>query len=273
MGERTGAAQRRARVAWTTAAIVVGACAFAWASSRRLRTSAPDAPAINESEPASQSDEPAPGPATPIVPPAAILHVPRIEGRVKINAETQGKTTWEADTGTTHDLLDASGHGMVPYTEAKARWGHDKLYFLLYAGDLDLEGTVKKHDGALDKDDSFRLEFSSGNSVRVIQVSVLGTLTDVTCPAEDVGRGCDSKWESHAELAVDRDGTLNKIGDNDEEWVVEMAIPLSSLGLAHAKPGTSIPFSVGRCEIGHDGAHACGSWGRGSPRGELVLDP
>jgi hypothetical protein len=199
--------------------------------------------------------------------------VPRVEGPVTINAETQGKTTWEADTGTTHNLLDATGHGMVPYTEVKTRWGNDKLYFLLYAGDLDLEGTVKKHDGVLDKDDSFRLEFPSGNTVRVIQVSVLGALTDVICPAEDAGGKCDGKWESRAQIAVDRDGTLNKIGDNDEEWVVEMAVPLASLGLARAKPGTAIPFSVGRCEIGHDGPHACGNWGRTSPSGELVLDP
>jgi hypothetical protein len=255
------------------AAVAVGACAFAWASSRRLQSTPGGLASRIDPEPASQPAEPAPAPTISSEPTKPILHVPRIEGRVAINAETQGKTTWEADTGTTRDLLDAPGHGMVPYTEAKARWGNDKLYFLLYAGDLDLEGTVKKHDVALDKDDSFRLEFPSANDVRVVEVSVLGTLTDAICPAEDSGRGCDRKWESHAEVAVDRDGTLNKIGDNDEEWVVEMAIPLASLGLAHAKPGTIIPFSVGRCEIGHDGAHACGSWGRGSPRGELVLDP
>jgi hypothetical protein len=51
-----------------------------------------------------------------------------------------------------------------------------------------------------------------------------------------------------------------------------MAIPLSSLGVTGDGAGARIPFSVRRCEIGRDGPHGCGSWGR-HPRGELVLDP
>jgi len=227
--EKTGTGRTRVRIAWMSAAVVAGACAIAWASSRRARPISPsDVQPMTLPEAAAVTP---PAPRATIEPP--VLHVPRIAERVRINAETAGKTTWEGDTGTTHDLVDAPGHGMVPYTEAKLRWGNEKLYFLLYAGDLDLEGTVKKHDGTLEKDDSFRLEFASGDAVRVVQVSVLGTVSDFICPGGDAGR-CDPKWESHAEAALDRDGTLNKIGDNDEEWVVEMAIPLSSLGLAHA---------------------------------------
>jgi hypothetical protein len=74
-------------------------------------------------------------------------------------------------------------------------------------------------------------------------------------------------------VAVDRDGTMNKIGDNDEEWVVEMAIPLSALGIAHPAAGVRIPFSISRCEVGSSGVHACGSWGTSERGGELVLDP
>ena len=200
------------------------------------------------------------------------LVAPRIAGRVVIDAELEGKKMWEGDSGTTRNFTDAAGHGMVPYTEVKARWGDGNLYLMLYAGDLDLQGTVREHDGAVERDDAFHLEFGRGDEVRVISVSVLGTVADALCTPSPKGRVCDRGWESQARVAVDRDGTLNKIGDNDEEWVVEMAVPLAALGLADAHAGTRIPFSVGRCEIGHGTSRGCGGWGT-HPRGELALGP
>jgi hypothetical protein len=257
------------------AVALMGACALAWAGSRRLRSTRLDTIVKAPIEEHAQNEANAvPPPPAPLRAPSdPTLRVPRVTGAFPINAETEGKTVWEGDVGNTHDLLDDGGRGMVPYTEAKARWGNGKLYFLLYAGDLDLEGTVEKHDGPVEKDDAFRLEFGAGDVVRVVDVSVLGTVADSLCKGADGGRTCDVGWQSHAEVAVDRDGTLNHVGDNDEEWVVEMAIPLSSLGLAKATGGTRIPFSVRRCEVGFDGVHACGQWGKGSHGGELLLEP
>lgn len=205
----------------------------------------------------------------------ARLVVPRVAGAVVIDAELEGKKMWEGDSGSTRNFKDVAGHGMVPYTEAKARWGDGKLYLMLYAGDLDLQGKVRAHDGPVERDDAFHLEFGHGDEVRVVSVSVLGTVADAICRpsrTRSVGRVCDRGWDSHARVAVDRDGTLNKIGDNDEEWVVEMAIPLAALGFADAHAGTSIPFSIGRCEIGHGSSRGCGGWGT-EPRGELTLGP
>jgi hypothetical protein len=201
-----------------------------------------------------------------------VLHVPRVAAPIPINAEIEGKKDWEGERGNTPNFIDAAGKGMVPYTEARLRWGGDKLYLLLYAGDLDLEGTVIQHDGPVERDDSFRLAFQSGSKVRVIDVSLLGTVADRLCAGSAAEDRCDPSWESHAEVAVDRDGTMNKIGDNDEEWVVEMAIPFASLGIAAAAPGTRLPFGVSRCEVGH-GPRSCGGWGNGTPPGEIELDP
>jgi hypothetical protein len=211
-------------------------------------------------------------PAPAVVPAVSTLAVPRVAGPVKIDAELEGKKMWEADTGVTPNFTDAAGHGMVPFTQAKARWGEDQLYLMLYAGDLDLEGTVREHDGPVERDDAFHLEFGAGDEVRVISVSVLGTVADSLCRRSATGRTCDRGWDSHARVAVDSDGTLNKIGDNDEEWVIEMAIPLASLGVTDARPGAKIPFSVRRCEVGHGQNHGCGGWGD-RPRGELALAP
>ncbi len=197
-------------------------------------------------------------------PPSPTLHVPRAMEPIHIDAELEGKKDWEADSGHTGDLQDEHGKGMVPFTEVKARWGDGNLYFLLYAGDLDIESG-----------DSFHLEIGGGDRVHVIDVSVLGTVVEAVCegdPPFPVASGdCDRSWRSLAAMAVDRDGTLNQLGDNDEEWVVEMAIPLSALGLDRAAPGTRLAFSVRRCDVGA-GPHMCGSWGGGTRRGEIILD-
>jgi hypothetical protein len=255
----TGAARTslRAPLAWTAAALVVVlAGVAAWASAGRSRAKAPGG---------ARPDEP--GDAN------AVLHAPRVTAPIPINAETAGKAVWDSETGNTGNLKDAAGHGMVPYTQAKVRWGDGNLYFMLYAGDLDLEGKVTQPDVPLDGDDSFRLELGAGPQVRVLAVSVRGAVYDAICEPRDGAPACDTAWQSGAKVAIDADGTLNKIGDNDEEWVVELALPLSALGIASPAPGTRIPFAVRRCEVGYDGVHACGSWGAGSPRGELLLDP
>ena len=71
------------------------------------------------------------------------------------------------------------------------------------------------------------------------------------------------------------DGTPNKSSDNDEEWLIEMAIPLGALGLKGEK-GERIGVSVRRCDTLHSGARVCGSWGYGGADGErrgvLVFD-
>jgi len=217
----------------------------------------------------------APAAAGPLArePAAVTLAVPHVRGPVAIDAELDGKKMWEGEAGATQNFRDAAGRGMVPYTEAKARWGDGKLYFMLYAGDLDLEGQVRAPDGPVERDDAFRLEIGGGPEVRVVSVSVLGTVADALCRVSPAGRTCDPGWKSGAEVAVDRDGTLNRVGDNDEEWVVEMALPLASLGLPEASPGARLPIAFSRCEIGRgDRKGPCGGWGL-HPRGELVLEP
>jgi hypothetical protein len=200
----------------------------------------------------------------PSSPASPTLHVPRATAPIHVDAELEGKTVWEADSGNTGNLKDEHGKGMVPFTEVKTRWGNGDLYFMLYAGDLDIESG-----------DSFHLEIGGDGRVHVIEVSVLGTVVEAACesgkPFPVAPGDCDRSWRSRATVAVDRDGTINQLGDNDEEWVVEMAVPLAALGLDHAAPGTRVPFSVRRCDVGA-GHHACGSWGDGERRGELILD-
>jgi hypothetical protein len=186
-----------------------------------------------------------------------------------------GKNAWNTDAGGTRNFRDGNGRGMVPYSEARVRWDSGHLYFWLYAGDLDLEGQRREADSDLAGDDAFHLEIGAGDRVYAVDVSVLGTVTDAVCRSRAVTKGpradCDRAWQGGATVAVDTDGSLNRIHDNDEEWLVEMAIPLDHLDLKGVAAGARIPFSVSRCEVGYDGRHACGGWGLGEG-GELVLD-
>jgi hypothetical protein len=214
----------------------------------------------------------------PVVAPVSI-HVPFVATAIHVGAEMADKRVWDSEAGSTQNFKDANGNGMVPYSEMRARWGNGMLYLWLYAGDLDLEGRVREADGDLTGDDAFHIELGAGERVHAIDVSVLGTVSDAVCtrPASAPGPRpvgeCDRRWQSHATVAVDVDGSLNRIHDNDEEWLVEMAIPLVEVGVpASAARGARIPFSVSRCEVGYDGRHACGGWGVGQRR-ELVLDP
>jgi len=211
--------------------------------------------------------------------PTSLLHVPHVaEEPVRKDGKT-GERFWEGEAGSTGVLLDAKGLGMVPYSEVKARWGNGKLYLWLDAADLDLQGKVREADADLSGDDAFHVQLGAEGRVYTLGVNVLGTLADAICrsrrrtPRDPMDKTCDRSWQSGAVVDVDTDGTLNQLGDNDEEWVVELTIPLGKIGLGAAKPGTRLRFSVSRCEVAYDGVRACGSWGMGRRAGELVLDP
>jgi hypothetical protein len=67
------------------------------------------------------------------------------------------------------------------------------------------------------------------------------------------------------------DGTPNMPTDNDEEWLIEMAIPLEALGLKE-EPGERIGVAIHRCDTLHSKVRSCGSWGEGDQRGVLVFE-
>jgi hypothetical protein len=203
-----------------------------------------------------------------------VLSVPRAKAPVHPTGHFN-VATW-GSAANTHTLLDREGRGAVPVSEARFLWGDGQLYLFFYAGDLDLQLHTEKHDGPVWKDDSVALTFFSANGTkRVIQISPKGAVADGVCPddASDLGDPrCDPKWESGVRVGGDYDGTINKVGDFDEEWAVEAAVPLASLSLGNAGVGTRIRVRVSRCEVAQDGVRACGSWGDARNGGTLVLD-
>jgi hypothetical protein len=143
----------------------------------------------------------------------------------------------------------------------------------LYASDLDIETKHVDGEGAWNDEDAFQLDLRVKDRSYFMRVTPSGKLVDAACGATN--GYCDSKhldfaWQSHTQLGVDLDGTLNQPGDFDEEWVVELAIPLESLGLM-GRLGERIDIAISRCDVPGKDTKPCSAWGK-APAAAIVLD-
>jgi hypothetical protein len=251
----------------------LGACKRAPRSERSAGPSLPSAsPAGGDAPTTLAATALAPAPSVAARAGTAPLTVPRAAHPVVLSSEFD-VNVWGSAVNT-HTLLDAAGQGAVPVSEARFLWGNGQLYFHFYAGDLDLEVREKKRDGAVYKDDAVTLAFfGPDQQTRMVSVSPTGVLADGVCPRDAqtlADARCDMRWDARSKVSFDYDGTLNKLGDFDEEWNVELAIPLKSLGVS-ALPGTHLSFALRRCEMAFDGQRACGIWGGVDAPAELIL--
>jgi Carbohydrate family 9 binding domain-like len=200
------------------------------------------------------------------------LHVPHAKGNIMLDGDMDDPG-WLGPIARTNAFIGEDGVNPArPYSDTRLVWGDGHLYLALYAADEDIRATHAEPDGPIWIDDSFHLLFDHGGAERVFDVSPLGVLTDATrSAAPGLVKPFDYTWESGAHISKELDGTLNDPSDDDEEWVIEMAIPFEALGLK-GEPGERIGFSVRRCDTPKSRRRACGQWGAGAERGVLVLD-
>ena len=194
-----------------------------------------------------------------------VLRVPRAHGPIVLDGEL-GDAAWLADSARTGDFLAPSGEPGRPHAEARFSWGDDRLYVALYAADSDIRAARVAPDGPLWLGDTFELTFDSPDGQRRIDVAPDGTVTD----ARRTDGAWDYAWQSGVQVARDADGTINEPSDEDEEWVLELAIPLRALGL-DAREGARADLHVVRCDVVPRGPRRCTSWGEGEGRSQLEL--
>jgi hypothetical protein len=171
---------------------------------------------------------------------APALRVPRFPADPTFDGELV-EAPWRASarTGT---FLAPGGTPARPYSDARFGWRDGELYVGLYAADEEIASR-----------DSFHLTFTTKGGVRTMDVSPLGVVSS-------------DGWAQGARVGHDLDGTLDAPNDDDEEWVIEMALPLAPLGLRGA-PSEEIRVAIERCDTFHSGARGCGAW-----IGVLVLE-
>ena len=194
--------------------------------------------------------------------PTRALLVPHAEGDVTLDGDLDD-AGWAGRIARTGPFFTESGVVARPYSDARLVWGDDHLYVALYAADEDIRADAREPDGPVWLDDAFRLVFESATGERAFDVSALGVVTDAR---RTKGGKFDYGWQSAIHVATERDGTLNDPRDDDEEWLLELAIPLAALGLAGRK-GERIALSARRCDTPKTGGRVCAGWGS-----TLVLD-
>ncbi len=139
-----------------------------------------------------------------------VLEATRVTAPPRLDGELRREEGW-LDTPRTRTFVDASvPTAVVAFTEVRALWDDAALYLSFYSADEDLRG-----------DDWVQASFADGLELRVSPANVL-TCQRGGAVVDCAGLGIRS--------AVDTDGTIDQPADEDEEWVVEVAVPWPAIG-------------------------------------------
>jgi hypothetical protein len=152
--------------------------------------------------------------------------IPRTTGEIHLDGEWN-EPDW-SKRALRAQFLGDDGQLARPSSEVRLLRDDRTLYVGLYAADENIQA----HADAFD--------FSIGSLA--LRVDVSGQITPPT---------------PGVQAAVDHDGTLDDPSNFDEEWVVELVIPLDKTGLA---PGAHVPVHAARCDVTKDNERRCGSW-------------
>ncbi|MBV8760333.1 MAG: hypothetical protein JO257_23780 [Deltaproteobacteria bacterium] len=160
----------------------------------------------------------------------AKLVIPQVAAPIQIDGELD-EIAWTAPART-GQFVDASGQLASPYSDARLLRDNQFLYVAFYAADEDVRST-----------DAFTVTFTGSRTV-TMRFAASG------------------KSPNGIRVARDVDGSVDAPTDDDEEWLLETAIPLASI------PFTSdgeVTATISRCDVTKDRVRRCGSW-----RGTLV---
>jgi len=149
----------------------------------------------------------------------AVHHGRSPHTRIELDGELD-EPAWNA--AAMRGVFVDSGQLARPYSEIRLLRDETHLFIGLYAADEDIRST-----------DAFDVNAGPFHA----HLTAAGTAT----PA-------------NVRIAVDRDGTLDDAHDNDEEWIVEAALPLDELGPA------PVPIAAERCDVTKAGQRRCGRW-------------
>jgi hypothetical protein len=200
-----------------------------------------------------------------------VLRVPHAKRPIVLDGQLTD-LAWLEEPVRTGPFLESGGPRLAhQYSEARLLWAEGQLYVGLYASDEDIRASHAAPDGPTWRDDSFRLAFDDGVREYLLDVSAVGVIADGVRLVASPTSGFDYAWNSNARVAHELEGTVDDPSNNDEEWVIEMAIPLASLGLEGVR-GERLGLWVSRCDTPKDQPRSCGDWGRTHGRGVLVLD-
>ena len=115
-------------------------------------------------------------------------------------------------------------------TRAKMLWDDTYFYVAAEMVEPDLWGTLRTRDAVIFHDNDFEVFIDPDGDTHAyyeLEVNALGTPWDLMLikPYRDGGRAIDGWDIAGLKIGIDRRGTINRPGDRDEGWTVELAIP------------------------------------------------
>lgn len=196
------------------------------------------------------------------------LFVPRVREAVVLDGELN-EPMWTTKVARTEGFTDALGRPGKPYSDARFAWGDDKLFIALYAADDDIQADpLSRLQSIAPGDDRFHLELGRGADIYEIEINPLGIYA-TTKRSADATAGV--AWDVALVVGHDLDGTANDPSDDDEEWLLEFAIPLSAFG-ARSASGEQFNLFVERCDTPHRAKRSCNAWTTRAAPSRLVLE-
>jgi hypothetical protein len=163
---------------------------------------------------------------SPNPPAPTAASVPRTRAPITLDGVFD-EPDWVTTYSLTIQLRGEDGDFSRPYAEVRFLHDDAKLYVALYAADTNVTS-----------DDAFDVDVGTLHA----RVFANGKIEP---PAPDL------------KMSVNVDGTIDNPASKDEEWRVELAIPLTLAGFA---PGAGVDTHVGRCDTMKDGSKLCGNW-------------
>jgi hypothetical protein len=178
---------------------------------------------------ADRSDRNSPPPApTPNAMRSRTIDVPRAPAPVPIDGEWE--PAWNDRAARVIFHVRGGAGEARPYSEMRMMRDGDALLVGLYAADEEIHS-----------DEAFVLTIGA--------LSVRATAGGALVPPLP-----------GAKIGLDVDGTPDHPGDYDEEWKLEISIPIAALGAPAPSGDASFPVHVLRCDTPKDGIERCGAW-------------
>jgi hypothetical protein len=198
------------------------------------------------------------------VPPGYVCHrapvAPVVDG--KIDDVVWRDAAWTSDFG---DIEGAAKPAPAKRTRVKMLWDDNFLYLAAELEESDLTATLRERDSVIFKDNDFEVfidPVGDGRSYVELELNAFNTVWDLflSRPYREHGHALHD-WDIRGlKTAVALHGTLNKSGDKDKGWTVEVAIPWASLtGVsenprkgAAPTPGSEMRINFSRVEWNFD---------------------
>jgi hypothetical protein len=202
-----------------------------------------------------------------LAPLAALAQTPKSYDCLKTSTPIQidgnlNDAAWKKAKWTT-DFVDIQGDALPKprfKTRAKMLWDDNYLYIAAEIEEPEIKATITEHDAVIFHDNDFEvflkpLEAETGYFE--FEINALNTSWDLFLnkPYREGGKA-DNSWDIPGlKTAIGLHGTINKPGDKDKGWTVEIAIPWSAYAsrstVKKPEPGAQWRVNFSRVEWLH----------------------